>query len=518
MVATMSGENVWVFTGVVDIKLFNVRTCVANIRTSVSNNVPHFSIMKLPSATIDRDHREIHSTVGGGKFSFPPSHVAVGLTPTSVGGRKPVCSLPVLVTVLGSAKRLSYSASDSTFLKRLSLGNRIHEVGNILPVIVGTRHYNIGRVCVPTPGTTRNTIIHNVAMCPMEGIKRLLSRLANKRGVAPISRSSFGSCDLPSGLPSFSSIGNRRRTGETLRITTTNKRGIVVVKPPNSNGDVLTGHVPSVLPSVAFRRSLRAAGVCSMTKILPGKVSLVGTHPFHSPRRAISPTKLSKNNAMPHPNRVSLTRGNMLFLSRLPRFSEASVRILHRPVRSNGVAVTHITTAFSCPYDIVLMYTVGPYPYNCFKRPAEGYAYPGNTPRGCLSEMSNPLLSELSVRVRIPPISFSTLSRGRNSRRYSSRVGTEIGGTERVRHHHFGKAGIAYGTGVSSTLAEGCYVVAATTTGVLQLSFSGLNLSTETCSGILEITEAVTSLSNDSIVSAGRVTRTMRCEDLSQGF
>lgn len=481
----------------------------------MDHNIPHFSVINLPSATIGRDHREIHTTVGGYGFRFPISQVAIGVTPTSVGGRNPLCSLPIFVTLLVTAKRVVKGVGSYTFVNRLSLSNRVHPYANILPVLLGTHRRGVNSIFVPCTGGARTNIISKVSIFPTGAIFSIVHRLDNRTPVRPYFAPVRG-LRASSRFLSFTSIGKRRSTGETLRVTTTNKRGYVVINPPNAKGSVLTGELPSVLPRVDFRRRLRAAGVCSVTNRLPTKIRLVAEQPFHDPRRAISTRKLANNKRAPHPNRVDLTRGNILFVSRFPRFSHHTGRTLHRPLRSNGIAVIHDTNAISCPSTVAIITTVGPYPYNCFNRPAQRYAYAPTTGGQCHSGVDNPVLSEVSVRVRISPISCRGLSSTRGDRD-STRVEGHIGTTHRVRHHQFRNAKVDYGTRVAPTVAHGFYILAGRTSRLLGVDFRGLKLSTETCSGLLHVSHAVTSLRNDRDVRFTRITRTIRCHDLSEG-
>ncbi len=504
-----------VFSQVGDINLFNVSSCVVRVRTSVSGKLPTFSVIKLPSTTIGRSHSHIHTTVGGYNFGFPVSHVAMGLTPTSEGGRNSVCSLPILLTVLGTDRRLGTRLYDSITVNRITLSNVMHTMGNILTVTVATGRGNVRGLFIPGRGTIRTTIVTKVGICNIRGVGRLVTRLAKRGLVRGRPVAIVGGRGILS-IPSFSSIGNRLTTGGTVRVTTTKKRGVVLVNPPNTNGDVLTGELPKVVPSVSFSRTVRAAGVRSMTNVLGGARPFISRHPFHSPRRAISMTNITNNNAVPGPNRVSLTRGNILFLSRLPRFHHSIVRTLHRPVRSNGIAVSHITNALACPDGVVLITTVGPYPYNFFNRPAHRYGYSTGTIRGCLSGVSKPVLSHVSLRIRIPPISCDSLGNGIR-RRASTMVGREMGGTEGLRTRECGNAKVGYGTHLAPSVVEGCYVLSSRTDGCLTLSFSQLNVSTHTRSQVLGITHAVTSLSNYRIVRGQRVFSTVDFQDLSQG-
>lgn len=509
-------KKVFVIIAYGDFNIDNVSNCGIRLRTSVCGNAQRFSVINLPSTTIHRDGSEILDTLGGYKFECPTTRVAIGLTPTSVGGRKPVCSLPVTITVLVLLGRVGDGVSSYTFVNRLSLSKRIEKVGKILPVMVGTGRYNVGGVCIPGTGTDRNTIISKVRICNVSGVLRLGSCLGRVLRPTPTGPGARSPARRQSCVPSFSRMGNRFRIGHTLRVTTTNNRGVLLVNPPNSNGDVLTGQIPSVLPSVDFSRVVRAAGVRSVTKAL-GRSKLVAAQPFHSPRRAMAPMKLNKKNAKAvEPNRISLTGGNILFLSRLPRFSEATLRMLHRPVRSNSVAVSETNRGYACPYSVVIITTVGPYPYKCCNSPAEGYAYSRRGVGHCLGHVSKPLLSHFSVRMRIPTIGFRRLH-STSSTRYSTSVGGETSETERVRHREFGNDGAAYGTGVGTRRFRGIYMVSGRTRGALGSTFRDLKLATETCSEILGITEAVTSLSRSRVVHSRRILRTIRCHDLSHG-
>ncbi len=486
------------------------------IRIGIAPNC-RFSLIKLPSDTIGRDRRHVYSIFRCGRVTGPHERVIVGLTPTSIGGRNSTCSLPVTVNVLTTGRIVPTSHLNSCVLvNRLSLSNALHTVGKTLPVTVLTGRLNCGNVVLPRYGTHRTTIIRNLSMCNTAALIRIVSLLDNGPAVRPVIisiRNRFVD-DISCDKISFGRIHNRRSIGHTLRITTTNNRGVLVMNPPNTNGDVVDGEFPSVLPPLALDRTLRAAGVRSITKGLR-KAKLVAHHPFHGPRRAVDSATVIKKKACPRPNRVSLTRGKILFLSRLPRFGQSILRILHRPLRSHGVAISHTGVAIRCPTDFVLITSVGPYPYNCCGSPARRYAYPPKTIRHCLSHVSKPLLSHVSVRVRVMPIPFSRLGSG-GPLRDDTRVHDHIVTTHGVRDTHFTNINnICYGTRVSSHRVGRCYRLTPSNRQLLDHTVSGCKLSTHTCSHVLGLTHAVTSLSGSTSVAAARVTRTVGCHGLS---
>lgn len=496
----------------------NVSTAIIAVRMGYAGNV-RFFLMKLPSITIHRDRRHVVSTLRIDNCGFPHGHVIVGVTPTSVQGRNSSCSLPLTVNVLTTTRRLSTSQLNRcVVVKRLSLSNDLGSMGKVLPVTVGTHRRKFGNFVIPGRGTHRTTIIGSLSICNISAVGRIVRFVTKEQSLRPAiigAHRRFCTQRLRF-RTSFSSMHKRRGIGHTLRMTTTKDRGLVLVNPPKDNGSVLTGHLPSVLPPFALRRSLRAAGVRSITNGVKLSASLVARHPFHSPRRAVSGITVINKNTFPRPKRVDLTRGKVLFLSRLPRFGQDILRIVHRPLRSQAVAISHTHLSISCPTGFVLITSVGPYPYKCCGRPSHPYLYSPNTIRGCVGHISNPLLSQVSVRMRIIPIPFRGVS-SKHPSRYDRTVHRHIVGTHTVRRGHFTtRRNVCDGTRVASGLLRRCTIPSTTNLSLLGITVRHLGLSTHTCSHVLGISHAVTSLRTSPGVRTHRLTRTVRCQDLSQ--
>lgn len=507
-----------VLMGICKTTIRNVSTAVMAVRMGDSQNVGFF-LINLPSSTIGRDRRHVVSTLRMGKCGFPAYRVMIGVTPTSVHGRKSTCSLPLTVKVLTTARVMSRRGlSHCLVVKRLDLSKDLRPIGKTLSVTVDTHRRNFRNFVLPGRGTQRTTMMGGLGMCNMRGVGRIVRFFGGRHGLRPdVIGAQRRFCRRRDDFPcSFTSIGKRRDMGHTLRMTTSKKRGLVVVNSPKDKGSVVTGYVPDVLPPLSLNRDLRAAGVRSMTKGLKGSDSLVTVQPFHDPRRAVSRMTVMNNNAGPRPKRVDLTRGNLLFLSRLPRFGEDMLRMLHRPLRSERVSVTQTGCDLSCPTDFVLMTDVGPYPYKCCGRPAQTYIYGPKRIRQCLGHVSNPLLSHVSVRVRVIPIPFRGVTRHRRTRDDTD-VHRQIVGTQGVRTRHFtGRPNVCYGTRVRTKLLRLCTRPGRTKLGLLQATVAHLGLSTHTCKHVLGMTHAVTSLSGDRRVASVRLTRTVDCEGLSE--
>lgn len=507
-----------ILVGIFKTTIRKVSTALVAVRMGDSHNYV-FCLINLPSSTIGRDRRHVVSTLRIGNCGVPAAGVMIGVTPTSVQGRNSTCSLPLTVKLLNTGRAVSSRGfSHCLLVKRLDLSKDVRPVGKTLPVTVGTQRSNFRKLVVPRRGTQRTTMIGRLGICKIDGVERIVRFFGGRHGLRPaIIGAQRRFCTRRDAFRfSFTSIGKRRGIGETLRMTTTNKRGLVVVNTPKDKGSVVTGHLPSVLPPLSLNRDLRAAGVRSMTKGLGHGSSLVARHPFHSPRRAVSRMTVMNKNDFPRPKRVDLTRGKVLFLSRLPRFGEGMLRMLQRPLRSEEVAVSQVGDDVSCPTDFALMTSVGPYPYKCCGRPAGTYMYDPKRMRGCLGGVSNPLLSEVSVRVRVVPMPFSGVS-SREEKRSDRAVHRQIVGTQRVRRGHCTRCpNVCYGTRVGDGLLSLFTQPSSGKLALLGGTVSQLGLSTHTCSEVLGMSHAVTSLRKDRRVLSKRLTRTVDCEGLSE--
>lgn len=212
-------------------------------------------------------------------------------------------------------------------------------------------------------------------------------------------------------------------------MTTTKNRGLVVAKPPNAKGAVLTSQLPNVVYPLRSARRLRITSVHSLYNAL-SRCNVASIPPFRTPRRATSATSLINNNDnVTTPNTVAHTRHNVLFLSRTPRFDTQTLRALHRPLRSNCITLSHSGKDACCPTTFRLIVTTGPYPYKCCCNANRHYEYQRGSHVECFSHLSNPMLSQMSVRVAIPPIPHVAIRR-RPLNRSDTAVHTHIVHTE----------------------------------------------------------------------------------------
>lgn len=508
-------EDLCLFTDMLSTTVLKIRMYPIRMRTSMDGKLPSFVVMKFPSTRMGRTRRQMHATLGGGNCRFPPGEVAIGFTPTSVGGRKTNFSMPITTTILTTFRVVDPRIIDEIVVtKRVNLSKRVRKVSKVLPVILYTEDLNDHFYMIPCRGLGRKELVESIPMTKMGGLQRLIRYLGGPRPcLGERVRRRVPSVVGASVKVSFSSVRKRRKTGETTRVTMDKFRGLLLVKPPKANGAVLTEELPAVVPKLNFRRGLRLAEVCDVTKLLSERCPLVSRQPFHDPRRADAPRTVTKNKHGPEPNRVALTRGNMLFLSRVPRFSETDLRLLQRPVRSGIVRVTETDKACGFPTSFVLYTTVGPYPYNCCPSLGE-YAYATNRVARCVKGVDHPLLSEVSVDARMPPISFSRL-RYKEGKRGSTTVEGEIRGMRGVRRRQCGSRGVGFGKRLGDDLLSGFYPLASDTSQLLTETFRGVTFDTESCREVLGMTEAVTSVRKRRVVTNRRVKRTLSCETFS---
>lgn len=494
------------------------------IRTSIDGKLPVFRVIKCLSSRIGRTTRHMQSTIQGSNLRFPTGHIIVGLSPTAVEGEKTSFSLPVTITVLASLNILRRGEEVGSYVvvKRLKLSKRMEGIPKVLSVISRTGTQGIADYVIPERGRGRTRLMRKVQVVTIKDLERYVDCLRRK-GEANKRRFNRG---RPSGvrsekgqkrrMPSFTSLCNRRGIHQTTRVTITKKRGLLVIKPPKDKGAVATGYVTKVLPPVGCRRDVRLAGLCDIVKVLSNGRPLVSEEPFQRMRRATAETTLVKKKVIPEPKRVDLTRDNVLFVSRLPRFGEDILRILERPLRRHDVRVAEADKGCVFPTSFVLISTVGAYPYKGF--PSATYDYAPTRVRTCLDGVDRPFLSQVSLDIRTSGIRCQSLiGRSISYPRSSTIVGTQIYRTEGERGVHCGGAGVRYGTVLRNTRLDGCYELGKRRVQLVKRTCSMLGLATESCRHVLGITEAVTSLSRDRRVGLRRLRRTVNCQALSGG-
>lgn len=371
----------------------NIRTVRIAIRISLTNNIPNVRVLNVPDVRIVRSHNHVHYTVHSTKFRVPHSNVAIGLTPNSVHGANDNFSLPVTVTILTTSKRVPHSGlSHYLVTNRLNLSNAILPIGNRITFRLLTHSVKLSFV---TNESSRRIPLTNISYKFVSRLSRL-TRNVNSTTQRCLSSRNIRTAFRP--RLSCTSMLKRRITGHNVTLTTTNRLNLLVVKSPKSNGAVLTHHVANVLPRLSIRSRRRTLYVRS---ILNRGVSnlLTKRQPFHDPRRDVSATNLVNNKHPIRPNRVDLTRNNILFLSRLTRFPANILRSLHRPVRHNCIEVMHISKTFAFPSHFRLLTTDGPYPYNFLNSHRIPYHYSTSVIRHCQTGLHNPLTSHVSVVV-----------------------------------------------------------------------------------------------------------------------
>lgn len=383
---------------------------VISVECFISNGLPSFNIVGLPSKAIQESKDRVKSAISSIGINLPPKKITVNLNPVDIVKNGNHFDLPIAVAVLSA---LGYLKIPPNFLiaGELSLNSKVLPVRNIINYLLNLKDsYNL---ILPISNFKEISVITKyLNNCNSFGFK-FISSLSDMFELEKLSfcnnfedNEDFELEDF-SGL--FESIKGQELAKYALAVCAAGKHNVLMVGPPGTGKSILSKSCICLFPEPNYEEFIDIARIYNMAGYEYEKwIKFKKVRPYRNPHHTSSYGSIV--GALNKPGEISLAHKGILFLDEFPEFHRNVIEALREPLENKKIVISRVESKVEYPCDFVLIAAMNPCPCGYYKTNIKScQCYPYQISK-YWAKISGPILDRIDITIEVSNISFDQIS------------------------------------------------------------------------------------------------------------
>ncbi len=373
-----------------------------------SRGLPSFTLVGLPSKSIDEAKERIRTAIKNSSFSMPETRITVNLAPADIPKEGTAFDLPLAVGILAASGYVKTELlSGSFFIGELSLDGRVKKIKGALPLSELAVKSGFKRIFLPAENSKEASFYKSIEVYP---VKRLVDLILHLNGVKLIKKVTKAFCfeTDPDYQIDFKDIKGQHKAKRALEISAAGFHNIHLYGPPGTGKTLLARAFVSILPPMEEEEIKEVSRIYSVVGLLP-KEGVFTKRPFRSPHHTTSRVGLIGGGSKPKPGEVTLAHRGVLFLDEFPEFPRSVLEALRQPIEDGEVTVSRASGFATFPAAFILLAASNPCPCGFFGHPKKPCKC---TPRMILKykrRVSGPIMDRIDLHVEVPDVESDKL-------------------------------------------------------------------------------------------------------------
>lgn len=390
--------------------LSGIDAYIVDVEVDVSQGLPAFDIVGLPSSSIKEAKDRVRTSVKNSDIDFPIKRITVNLAPADTPKDGAMFDLPIAIAILIANGDLEIKDINDYFIVgELSLDGKIRSVNGILSLVHTAQKLGFKNCIVPKANAKEACLISGINIFALEDLTELVLFFKEKN-IKPLECNHYFD-NIENHFDEnfdFSNVKGQEMIKRAITIAVAGYHNIMLLGSPGSGKTMMARRIPTVMPSLSFDESIEVTKLYSVSNKLNAKQTLITKRPFRSPHHTMSQTSLSGGGRIPKPGEVSLSHKGVLFLDEFPEFSKQTLEILRQPLEDKEITISRVNGTITYPANFMLVASMNPCPCgyygssdkcNCTESEVTKY----------LNKISGPLLDRIDIQIEAKPVEFDAL-------------------------------------------------------------------------------------------------------------
>ena len=383
-----------------------------DVQVQIASGLPSFSIVGLADKAVAESRERVRAALHALGIAMPPKRVTVNLAPADVAKEGSHYDLPIALGLLAALDILpAVALTDYVVMGELSLDGGIRRVSGILPAAIHANTHGQGLICPHECGAEALWAGELDVLAP----ENLLQIINHMKGTQVLGKPETATTDQTdtAGFTDLAAVKGQDSAKRALEIAAAGGHNLLMSGPPGSGKSMLAGCLPGILPPLTSREALETSIIHSVAGTLPAD-GLVRRRPFRDPHHSASLPALVGGGHKANPGEISLAHNGILFLDEIAEFARNTLESLRQPMETGQTLIARANHHVTYPARFQLIAAMNPCKCGYLGDTTNKQRECNKAPRCGLDyqmKLSGPMLDRMDIRIDVPAVALSDLSR-----------------------------------------------------------------------------------------------------------
>ncbi len=475
-----------------------------------SQSLPSFTIVGLPSKSIEESKERVRSAIKNSGAEFPPHRITVNLAPADLPKEGPSYDLPIALGILMASEQLVCDVNDSLFFGELSLDGTLRHTKGILPLTLLAKEKKFDSVFLPFVNAREAAIVKGIKIYPVTSILELFRHLNKTLPIKFHPNIPFHTLEEKI-YPEFdlSEISGQELGKRALEISAAGGHNLFMKGVPGAGKTMLARALPGILPTLTEQEALEVTKIYSITGSIPEGASVITVRPFRAPHHTTSRIGLIGGGTKPTPGEISMAHRGVLFLDEFPEFPRHVLESLRQPIEDGIVTISRAVGTVTYPAKFVLIAASNPCPCGYFGDKVKNCrCLPGQISQ-YKKRISGPILDRIDLHIDLPPVTAEKLT-GNFKSESSKDVRKRVQKARNLQSKRFAKTDFVCNSDMTARFIKEKIILSESCLNLLKQAVTAMRFSARTYYRIIKVGRTIADLSGETEVLTSHIAEALQ--------
>lgn len=390
---------------------------IIDVEVDLSKGLNNFSLVGLPSASVDESRDRVSAAVKNSGFTSPKQKnqkVVIALAPAELKKEGSHYDLAIALAYLMASGETTFEPKKKLFLGELALDGMLRPIHGALLLTNAAKNAGFTEIFLPDGNSEEAALVQGIAVYGVRNLSEVLHHLDKNREFAltPSEHTDAKKATTTSDkmIVDLEHIKGQDFAKRALEIAAAGNHNLAMWGPPGTGKTMLAQAFPHLLPDLQNEHALEVTGIHSVAGTL--RENIMTRPPLRAPHHTASYPAVIGGGSTPKPGEITLAHRGVLFLDEFPEFDRRVIESLREPLEEGHIRITRSKGHDTFPARFILLAAMNPCPCGKYGSEERCTCMPG-TLASYTRKISGPIVDRIELWVKVAHMSHDKLSDAR---------------------------------------------------------------------------------------------------------